>query len=641
MLPLSRPPKSSKICMIQVFPRLVGTLLLFCVALHGAEVPPAEKLLPADTLAVVSVPDWPKAGGAWKSVPLVRMWGDAAMQPFRQHFEKEYQTSVLDPLEKDLGMKLPELLNFAQGQLTLALTQEGWQGQPGVRPAWVVLMDSKQESANLKTRLTELRKKWTDSGRKLKTDKIRDVEFTTLFIQGSDAEKAKAEAGGDAAKSAKPTEVLIGQSDSLLLAGSSAKLLEKILVRQSGGAAPGLNEQPAFDSSYQSVLREGLAYGWVNISPIYAAMEKSMGAANAKPAQDNPMAPSPAKVLKASGLGALETASVSLNHGAEGMLVRLVVGAPASKRDGLTKAFVFDAKESGPPPFVPAGVIQFRRWRLDGQKLWGGLEAMIAQISPQLSGVLQMSLGALGKDKDPNFDFRKRFIANLGSDMMSYERAPRSKAPEDLNSPPSLFLLGSPKPAELAEALKAAASLLPTMGGDGVKERDFQGRKIYSLLLPAGMGDDAKPREFQFSATGDYVAMSTDAAMVEEYLRSADTTAKPLREAAGLSEASQRVGGSNSGIFGYDNHLDGMRWTFESLRTGGASVDKIIAGAQVGAKLEVDDDLKQWFDWALLPPFERVEKYFHISVFGGGVDDRGFQLRFFYPTPPALKAATP
>src|SRR5262249_21708012 len=145
------------------------------------------------------------------------------------------------------------------------------------------------------------------------------------------------------------------------------------------------------------------------------------------------------------------------------------------------------------------------------------IESMLTNISPQLSGLLQMGFQAAGKERDPNFDLKKALVGSLGDDFVIVERSPRSSSLADLTAPPSLYLVGSAKAEQLVQGLKAGSSLMPLAGGDpDVKEREFLGRKIYSLALPAaGDGDEPKPavtspRQFNFVASGGYAALSTD-----------------------------------------------------------------------------------------------------------------------------------
>ena len=126
-----------------------------------------------------------------------------------------------------------------------------------------------------------------------------------------------------------------------------------------------------------------------------------------------------------------------------------------------------------------------------------------------------------GKDKDPDFDLRKNLIANLGDDFISYQKSPRKQTLADLSSPPSLFLISSPKAEQLAGAIKALSSFLPQQSK--LKEREFLGRKVYSMGLPGGGGGRGrvKPADttLSYAASGGYLALSTDAAMLEEFLR--------------------------------------------------------------------------------------------------------------------------
>jgi hypothetical protein len=148
-------------------------------------------------------------------------------------------------------------------------------------------------------------------------------------------------------------------------------------------------------------------------------------------------------------------------------------------------------------------------------------------------------------------------LANLGDDIISYERAPRGNTPAELQSPPSIFLLGSPNPEQLAVALKRLFVIFPQ--GDAPAEREFLGRKIFSVPVPplpflmSGPSRPVAPRTLSCAASGGYVAMSTDTPLLEEYLRSSETQAKALREKPGLLEAAQKVGGMGTGHFVYEN----------------------------------------------------------------------------------------
>src|SRR5882724_4097848 len=230
--------------------------LLAALAMSGqAAVPTPDKLLPDETLGVITVPDWAKARAAYDDNAGSRLWRDPALKPFKDKLVNKVNEEFIKPLERELGVKLEDYSELAQGQFTLAVLQNGWQGKPEPLPAWLLLVDTRDKSDQLKTNLAELRKKWLDSGKKLKTEKIRDVEFVTLSVSEDELartlKKSLTDSGADKGDGAKDESedkksdskatITLGQSESLLIVGNSAKAIEKILARQSGGAVPALS----------------------------------------------------------------------------------------------------------------------------------------------------------------------------------------------------------------------------------------------------------------------------------------------------------------------------------------------------------------------------------------------------------------
>src|SRR5208283_5264493 len=128
------------------------------------------------------------------------------------------------------------------------------------------------------------------------------------------------------------------------------------------------------------------------------------------------------------------------------------------------------------------------------------------------------------KEKDPSFDVRKSLIGNLGDDLISYER-PSGPNGGEQNQSSSLYLIGSPEPQQLAGALKSILSILNPQAGPP-SEREFLGRKIFSASVPAlplPMAEAASPgvpHNLNWASSSGYVALSTDATTLEEYLRS-------------------------------------------------------------------------------------------------------------------------
>jgi len=622
---------------------------LCTLPLHAAILAP-EKILPEDTLVVVTAPDFSKLRELYLASPQSQLWNDPAMKGFKDKFMSKWNEEFVQPLERDLGVKLADYKTLPQGQLTFAITQNGWpasESQPGL----LLLLDAKGKSSQLKTNLAQLRKKWLDSGKALKTEKIRDLEFFTLPFSDKDIpptirklyaptfpDGTQPPPEADGTNAAK-TELIIGQFESLLIAGTSEKAVEKAVAHLTGGAAPALAEVPTFEANRLAVFRDAPCYCWVNAQ----ALVDLLGAKPAdKDAGESPFAMlAPQKLLAATGLNGLKTLAVAAQTSGEGTLARFFLGVPEASRDGVFKLFPNGAKEASPPPFVPADAVKFQRWRVDGQGAWAVVQKILGDISPQITGSLNFILDTANeaaRQKDPDFDIKKNLFGNLGDDVMSYEKAPRGTSLSDLNNAPGLLLLGSPNAEQLAGALKGLFAITSQAGGTPT-EREFLGHKIYSVPAPqmpfsfsTGPAKSA-PASLSYTACGGYVALTTDAAMIEEFLRSSGTPPKPLRETPGLTDAAASVGGLSTGWFGFENQAETTRSAFEALR--GAATNSATAPTLSGPLLPAA--FKEWADFSLLPPFDKIAKYFSFSVFTGSAGADGLTFRIFSPTPPQLK----
>lgn len=613
----------------------------------GAPVPPPERLLPADTLGLLTVPDYAASRDVLAKSSVSQFWSDPAMKAFRDKFMAKFNSDMVAPLEKEFGLKFSDYSGLAQGQVTLAVSANGpKKADEESTTGFVLLVDTRDRAAQLQTNLTALRKKWVDSGKKTRTDRIRDVEFTTLIFNSDELTKVLDKVfpkpdGGLKNDDDKPSKLewMLGQSGSLLLLGNSPKDLEKVLVNQSGGGAGVLADQSVYAGSHQASFRDAKAYGWVNVKSILELFTKNAGQDQGG-AQGFGM--SPDKIITALGLNALNALAVNFKDTPEGPLVGLNIDAPESSRRGLVKMLAFETKDASPPPFVPADTVKFSRFRLDLPKTWDILEKALGDAIPQFAGVVKMVLENAGKDQDPNFDLRKSLIQNLGDDIITVEKAPRRQTIDDLNENPSLTLISSARPEQLASSIRALTALMPAQASK-FKEREFLGRKVYALGLPAGMsagGGKPVERTLHYSASGGYVALTTEISLLEEYLRSSDGAGKALRDTPGLADAAQKIGGMGTGFFSFENQRETTRAQFETLKKESGTLANLFTSSPLAGRFGMagnTDKFKDWVDFSLLPPFEQISKYFYQAVTTAAVTPQGFSIKMLTVNSPELK----
>jgi hypothetical protein len=626
-----------------IFLAAFAASLTFVISLRAA-IPPAENLLPADTLFVLTAPDCAGLRTAVHQSPQFLLWNDPAMKPFHDKFMGKWNEAFVAPVEKDLGLKLADFTALPQGQFTFAVTQNGWSGTGDQTPGFVLLLDAKDKSDLLKTNLAALQKKWTEDGKSIRTETIRDVKFSIVPLSSNDIpasisamfpkQQPVSEIGKED-KPAPPSELVIGQFDSLLIVGNSIKAVEPVVAHLTGGSAPALNDNAVFAADKLAQFRDSpLYFGWFNAKTFFNVL------ASIPPPEPNPDAPSPmtpfswSKALAAAGATGLKSASFAARESHDGSEADFFFSVPEADRTGLFKMIAASPKDASTPLFVPADAVKFWRWRVDGQKDWAALQTMLGNISPMALSSLNAAIAmanASAQAKDPSFDINKNLIGNLGDDFIGYQKAPVGNSIADLSSAPSIFLFAASNPDQAVLAVKSVAGMM--YGQQGATDpRDFLGKKIYSIPLPAPRmpGATAPARSIYLASSSGYAAISADSSIIEGFLRSTGSPGKPLRETAGLAEAAQHIGGTGTGLFGYENQRELMRTAFTLLK------NQSDSPAGLGSMAALPKSFRDWMDFSLLPDYDQVSKYFFFSVFNGGTTTDGISFKAFAPRPPAL-----
>jgi hypothetical protein len=610
--------------------------LTFATAARAA-IAPAENLLPSDTLGFFTVPDCAALRTASKVSPQLMFWNDPAMKPFHDKFMAKLTEKYITPLEKDLGMKVADFADLPQGQFTLGVTVNGSNGHDDIPPGLVLLLDAKGKGDQLKTNLATLVKKWTDNGRTMRTEKIRGLAFTVVTLSSNDlsgilGQRTPVSEIGKEPKPEKPVDIYFTQYESLLIVGNSPKVIEPVAAHLTGGSVPAIADDATFAGDKVTQFRDAPTYyGWFNSKLLFNLMAQATEAPADPDVLTGMPKMSPAKILIATGLNNLKSASFALRQGRDGSTGDFHLTAPADARSGILKILSLSAKDASAPAFVPADAVKFSRFRLDGKQTWAELQKMVAAISPQgLAGINSAidMVNVNAQQKEPSFDLRNNLFGNLGDDIISYEKPPVGDSLAALSTPPTLTLIATANADQMIQALKAVAALLAPQGSE--PPREYRGHKIYSIAMrqqraPGGAAVTTPP--LLISSSGGYLALSANAGIIEEFLRSSDDKVKPLRELPGLVDAAAHVGGMGGGLFSYQNQRDVMRTSFKLLKNAG--------GSDSTMKM-FPPEFREWLDFTLLPDYDQVSKYFYLSVFGASSSADGMTLKVFTPRPPQL-----
>ena len=554
--------------------------------------PPLEALLPAGTVLVLAAPNYASAKKHFKASASGRFWDSAEFKPFRKKLAAGFEANVMAEIEEELAIDFEAFEKMASGSVALAVLP----GQDaGEEPALLLLLDAGRKSVTLRRALSRLERDWKKDDREVSETEIGGVDFTTV----SDPE-------GD-------QQVHIGRVGAQLFVGTKSAQIEGVLAADHG-----------------AVLKGADFYVWANPGAVLPQLLDNLP-------DGAELGIDFGEVVGTLGINGLGTFAMAYSERPSGAHYELFIGLPKANRKGLFSLLETKQADASPPPFVPANVGGFLRWRLNMDAAWKNLEKLLLELSPDVANMVEFTVGLLGKDKDSNFDFKKSFLNNFGDDLILYQMPPKSSALNDIGAGPIVVLVKSPNPDELIKGIGAVPGILPPpLNEAAMLPRRLGDHTVYSFELaefPDPSTGELVKMELLLAARDGYMAVSTDADLLQMFLDG--KTMGSLAKRDGLATAAASVGGMDSGIFGYQNDRDMVLSTIDTLRDNTDQFDMILSMIPMDDLGEVS--LGEWLDFSLLPTGSKIAKYFDFTVYGAETNDRGISLKMFSPRPATLK----
>ena len=591
-----------------IVPILVGFALVSSVKAAKAA-PPLEALLPTETVLVMAAPDYAAAKKHFKASASGLFWDSAEFKPFRKKLADGFEANVLDGIEEELAIDFEAFEEMASGPVALAVVPGK---EADEEPGLLLLLDAGRKSVTLRRTLSRLKRNWKKDDREVSETEIGGIDFTTV----SDAE-------GDG-------QVHVGRVGAQLIVGTKSVQIEGVLARLNGKGNRTLADNPAFAADHGTLLKGADFYVWANPGAVLPQLLDNLP-------DGAELGIDFGEIVGALGIDALGTFAMAYSERPDGSHSEMFIGLPKAKRKGLFGLLETKRADASPPPFVPANVGAFSRWRVDMGAAWTNLEKLLLELSPDVANMVEFTVGLLGKDKDSNFDFKKSFLNNFGDDLIFYQMPSKGTALNGLGSGPMVFLVKSPNPAELIKGIGAVPGILPPPLNEAALEPRKLGEHTahsFGLMeLPDPSTGELTGIEILFAVKDGYMAVSTDADLLQALL---DGKAQaPLAKRDGLAATAAAVGGMDSGLFGYQNDRDMVLSTLDTLRDNADQFDMIFSMIPMEGLGEVS--LSDWLDFSLLPPGEKIAKYFDFTVYSAEANDRGISLKTFSPRPATLK----
>lgn len=631
---------------------LVLSALALTFKCHSAEIP-HEKILPSDTLVFATIPDYNKAVNLFNNSAGGMFLKDPSMKAFIEKFSSKWHSDVVVPLEKELGIKFADYSGIVNGQVSFALNiAPGNESAAMPQVAVTVLIESREGKENLTKAIQDIKQKYSKSGGEIKSAKVGNTGYD-IFVVNSEAidkiidkvfpdptEGWESLDGPKPKKENKKYEISVCQLDSLLILSTKQSVIEKLITNASGNSPDALANYENFKNRFQKKGDYTTFFAWFR-ADLLTGILKILDALPKE--EQSPF--DPLRILKTTGILSIKDISLIMNTQPEGGEMEIFGRLPKNELTGFLKALVPQQKDSTPPSFVPANSASFVRYRLDFQQTWTQIENVLNQIDPKIISVLNLMLQTAGRAKDPNFDWKKNIIGNLGDDLIVYTKIPEKVSFENINRTPRIVLLNSKNPDELGASIRFLSALSPKP--PEIKEKDIAGKKVYywqeqqpPLEMPIGQKQNPPQRFTYISSVANYTVFANDQKILEEFLNFSESKANPLKNLPGFNEALNKAGNQNSGLILFSNDRENMRMQFNVLKNEPDTVAAFIGITPIGMRLGLAEDskvFKEWIDASLLPDFEKVAKYFNFTLSSLTVTDDGIMLKSVTPNSPELK----
>ena len=633
------PGKGRKAASTRLLGVWIGLILSVCAASSPATTPPVEVWAPAQTLGYLTIPDASLARAEAARHGPATLWADPAMGPLRARFEERLEKRLLEPLRQVSGFHVGNLLTLAEGQITLVILDDPQRVAAGLSPEPVLVVDVGRRTNELAALFNAARNQPATNPAAIPTIvRIHDVDFLHVRIPGTGLDRVLDEAfphvehpGAAPIPNSPPADVFAGISGTCLVAFTTTNVIDGVLGRLSGSLARELRA-PAFTAGAPGGART-LMRAWVS-GPACVARLTGPGGPHVAGSVFGGF--SPDRLATALGLKQVEAATFGIHSVAEGWLTEFRIAVPANSRRGLFKLLQPLAADASPPPWVPADILSFVRYRLAGPAAWINLQRVLQDIDPALLGVVQLLTEYAGRTEDVDFNFDRGLMAQLGNDWIA-----TSRQVADTNVfGAGLIVHATTNAAVVHHALTLVASpaylatfLPPDAPPPPRRQKSMAGGLVVSVGLPPFPWQDGTQHMLHLARRDDLVGMAGSERTIETFL-TVTNAPSPLASAEAFTNALARAGGAQGGWVAYTHERETARHAFDLLgRSQGTLEESLRWTTFSDITTRAAAALLTWVPIDLLPAFDRVAEHFRFRVESGRALPDGLVLTTFRPSP--------
>jgi hypothetical protein len=602
---------------------LVGCSLWAAAA--RADVLESAKMLPDDTMIMISVESVSGLCAALEKTSLYGLYQDPSMQPLIGAAEKKIRAAI-DTALKDFWKENkienpPAQIPFPEGRLVAALSlaaktevevkaadnnesDEGGQGDPGLDIRFALLADMGSKAAQVKQLMRSLSARARDKDTTVQRKELAGVEMDILVPPKDSGSPA----------------ISYGMKDNWLLitADSSARTdFTESVARRVGRTMPGsLRDKPRFAAIAQG-LGDAPIFAFVNADAL-----KVLVASRVK---NKDMAD---RIVKGLGLGNVTG------------LASAVQVAPRKNQDLCMKTLLaVQGPKTGIPALLEAtssplklnnrlmtrAAVGFLTANYEPSKLFDGIAKMVGDITGMidLNMMVQSAMMPTAKEAgQPPVQVRDEVLANVTGPLLATWRV-GSLGTSSVNPMGNLRFLVA-LPVRDGSRLNTALGRIHQafLDPDGKLRREMLSRTLY--LFPAGgpagaadAGATTPPHQMAFAVAGDHLVIGP-VGEVEQAIRSLQKEPENPLAADPMFRYAREYLPAQAGAYYYRNDRRNAETSWAMIKELLRNLQSQAPAAASGNAADpVGDVLKkaiECVDLSKWPEFRAVEKYFGATV---------------------------
>jgi hypothetical protein len=553
---------------------ILGSALLYLGLFQPAFAarPPAAKLLPQNTVLLVSTPDVRELSAKFMNTNFGRMIQDPQLKPLIEQVYGSLGEAVAKAKDK-IGLSLSELLAIYQGEITFAVVAPKDAG-----PEMVLLLDAGEQIGNARKLLEKGMEALERSGGRKREETVGDAKVTVFENAGP-----------------RRRGMVFFEKDATLVSTTSLDVAKDLLAAWEGGNRKPLSENPQFATVMSRCC------GSQDEEPQIIAFFDLVNFLRCL-AVDQPQIRLFLAMMPALGLDGLSGVggSVLFDERRFDAVYHLHV-AMESPRSGILKLISFQPGPTKPEYWVPADVAQYATFHWEFQEMWKSLSKLVDSFSGEgtLARLVENRfLGPIG------VDLQKDILPALQGRVTYLQWIEK---PITERSQQSLIALKLKDVKKIEEVLQK----IEEHQKNPLSKVSYAGKTFYQIQFtppPNVQNPEAFPVPC-FGIVDDYLVVANQPALYKQVLVTAESGEKSLGDEPDfklvMSQIERICGGAQPALISFERDDESLRFSYEVIQS-----KRTREGLQrMGENNPFFRSLQSALENNPLPPFEVLQKY--------------------------------